>query len=208
VVLVVDLAGDPGRASPKKEGQGPSAPSVADALDNTLRTVLAMVALDEKRGQGRAAIATSDAAGVPVRTLSTPIPFAYAVDRAGGKLVLGTSAASVAGYLQSASDPQAGSRFRDIQAMAFPEYSTFLCVDLESLTGVAGRYRDRLVRNLAARQKRPTADVEKDLDQVLALARLFRAAFIASRIEPDATAVHRCFGVIVRDSQAASRPQP
>jgi hypothetical protein len=153
-------------------------------------------------------IATSEAAGVSVRTLSTPIPFAYAVDRTGGKLVLGTSASSVAGYLRSASDPDSGGRFRDIQAVAFPGYETFLCVDLESLTGLAGRYRDRLARSLAARQKRPIADVESDLEHVLALARLFRAAFIASRIEPDASAIHRCFGVIVKDAGGTSSSRP
>jgi hypothetical protein len=198
VVVVVDLAGDRGRAGP----------SVADALDNALRTILAMVALDEKRGQGRAEVANFEAAGVPVRTLSASSPFAYAVDRYGGKLVLGTSAACVVAYLQSASAPDSGGRFRAAQGKAFPEYETFLCVDLDAVTGLAGRYRDRVARSLADRQKRPVADVERDLDQILALARLFRSAFVASRIEPDASAVHRCFGVIVNDRTRGTSVQP
>ncbi len=208
VVLVVDLAGDPGRANQPTRGQVPAAPTVSDALENALRTVLTMMALDEKRGQGRAGLATTEVAGATVTTLSTPIPFAYAIDRNGGRLVLGTSAASVARYLEGASDPAAGARFRELQAVAFPGYETFVCVDLESLAGLAGRYREHLTRNLAARQKRTASDVEKDLEHVLALAHLFRAAFIASRIEPDASAIHRCFGVIVRDSKGRASEQP
>jgi hypothetical protein len=65
-----------------------------------------------------------------------------------------------------------------------------------------------LARYLAGRQKRPTADVERDLEHVLTLARLFRAGFVASRIEPDASAVHRCFGVIVRQSPGTPSVRP
>ena len=69
-----------------------------------------------------------------------------------------------------------------------------------ALTRLADRYRDRLTRSIAARQERPIAEVERDLDHVLALARLFRAGFLSSRIEPDATAVHRRLGVILHHS--------
>src|SRR5262249_35335792 len=151
-----------------------------DAIENALRTILTVMALDEKRGGGRAVLSTSDAAGTTVTTLSVPVPFAYAIDRAGARLVLGTSSASGARVLAGASDPEAGARFREWQSAAFPGYETFVCVDLEALSGIAGRFRDRLARNLAARQKRPAAEVEEDLDQALALARLFHAAFVAS----------------------------
>jgi hypothetical protein len=182
--------------------------AVSDAVENALRTLLALMALDEKRGQGRGAIQSSDAAGVTVTTLSTPIPFAYAVDRKGGRLVLGTSASAVARYFESASDPDAGARFRALQAAAFAEYETFVCVDLEAVTRLAGIYRDRLARNLAARQKRPAAEVGRDLEHVLALAGLFRAAFVASRIEPDAAAIHRRLGVILKDPSGSSAAHP
>ncbi len=91
-------------------------------------------------------------------TLSTPIPLAYAIDRPGGRLILGTSAPAVARYLEHAADPEAGSRFRDLQAAAFPGFETFVCIDLDALTRLAGRYRERLALNLAARQNRPAAD--------------------------------------------------
>jgi hypothetical protein len=122
--------------------------------------------------------------------------------------VLGTSASAVARYIESASDPDAGARFGVLQAAAFAEYETFVCVDLEGLTRLAGRFRDRLARNLAARQKRPAAEVGRDLEQVLALAGLFRAAFVASRIEPDASAVHRRLGVILKDWSRSSAAHP
>ena len=106
----------------------------------------------------------------------------------------------MARYLESASDPEAGARFRELQAAAFPGFATFACIDLEALTRLGGRYRARLARNLAARQARPAAEVEGDLEHVLALAGLCRAAFVASRIESDATAIHHTFGVILRDA--------
>jgi hypothetical protein len=208
LVIVADLSGGAGGPNPATPPRAIAGVSVPDAIDNALRTVLTVMALDEKRGGGRAILATSEAAGSTVTTLSIPIPFAYAIDRSWSRLVMGTSAASVARYLEAASDPEAGVRFREWQAAAFPGYETFACVDLEALTGLAGRYRDRLARNLSARQKRPAADVEDDLNQALALARLFQAAFVASRIEPDASALHRCFGLIPRDTRGPSATAP
>ncbi len=208
LVVVVDLSEKGGRRDRETGGGGLPAAPLPDAIDNALRTLLSLMALDEKRGQGKGGIRSSESAGVSVRTLSTPLPFAYAVDRAGGRLVLGTSAPAVARYLQSVSDPEAGARFRDLHAAAFERYETFVCVDLDALSRLAERYRDRVARNLASRQKRPAADVNRDLEHVLALSGLFRAAFIASGIEPDASAIHRRFGVILKDGAGRSAAGP
>jgi hypothetical protein len=208
LVVVIDLSSESERATKGAERQGPTALVVSDAIDNALRTVLTVAALDDKCGQGRARIATREIAGASVNTLDIPIPFAYALDRSAGRLVLGTSAVAVGRYLESGSDPEAGARFRDLQAAAFPGFSTFLCVDLDAMTRLATRHRERLAHTLAARQNRPPDEVGGDLEHVLALARLFRAAFVASRIEPDATAVYRTFGVVLNDSQAPSSAQP
>jgi hypothetical protein len=167
-----------------------------DALDNALRTVLALSALDEKRAQGRSRITTRMVAGSPVTTLDPSIPFGYAIDRANHRLVLGTAAASVARYLESTSDPKAGDRFKQFQAAAFPGAETFLCVDLDALSKLAGKNRERLSQALAARQKRSTGEIDGDLAHVLALAQVFQAAFITSRFDADATAVHRSVGLI------------
>jgi hypothetical protein len=199
VVSLSDGGPDPG---------GRPGVAVAEAIENALRTILTLMAMDEKRVQGRGGLATSRAAGVAVTTLGVPIPFAYAIDRAGGRLVLGTSAVSVARYLEAASDPEAGARFRRWQAAAFPGFETFACVDLDALARHADRSRARLARRLAARQDRPAGEVEGDLEHFSALARLFRAAFVASRIEPDASALYRCFGVILEDSQERATTRP
>ena len=119
-------------------------------------------------------------------TLDLPIPFAYAIDRANHRVVLGTKAEAVARYLECSSDPAAGQFFRKLQATAFSGAQAFACVNLDAFHEWAGKHRDRLASALAARQNRPVADVESDLAQVLALAQLFQAGFVTSRIEADA----------------------
>ena len=101
--------------------------------------------MDEKRNNGRSQIATRSVAGVNVTTLDPPIPFAYAIDRASSRLILGTSAEAVA-PLRGSGIESAGheERFRQFRARAFPDAETFLCVDLNALGNLAGRRHDRL----------------------------------------------------------------
>src|SRR5262249_26214434 len=154
LVVVISLPAQPGvsRSVARSHGEstapGPSTVPVAAALENALHTLLALTALDENRGQGRSRIVTRDVAGGSVATLDRPVPFAYAVDRRNGRLVLGTSPGAVARCLAASSDPRAGQRYRELQAAAFREAQTFLCVDLDALTGVVDRDRNRLVRIL------------------------------------------------------------
>jgi hypothetical protein len=86
--------------------------------------------------------------------------------------------------------------------MAVPEAETFLLVDLNALNGLADRNRELLAQTIAGRQNRPLADVKRDLDQVLNLARLFEAAFVSSRIDPEAKSVRHSAGLILRDPGA------
>ncbi len=206
LVTVISLGGDDRGASQRAEvrtkpanTQNPAPITMAAALENALRTVLAVTAMDEKRNQGRSRIVTRTVSGAAVTTLDFPIHFAYAVDVTGSRLVLGTSADSVARYLGSSSDPKAGERFRRLRARSFPGDETFACVDLDALTELAGRHRERLIQNLASRKQRPAADVDRDLTQFVALARLFEAAFVTSRFEPDATCVQRRAGLVLHD---------
>jgi hypothetical protein len=203
-VMVVSLGGDePGASQPARartndaNRRDPAPITVAAAVENALRTVLALTAMDEKRNQGRSRILTRVVAGANVTTLDFPISFAYAVDVAGSRLVLGTSADAVARYLESSSDPKAGERLSGLRAGWLPGDETFLCVDLDALTKLAGLKRDRLIQTLAERKQRPAALVDRDLTQVLALAGLFEAAFVTSRFEPDATSVQRRAGLIL-----------
>jgi hypothetical protein len=183
-------------------GAIPPKTNAAAAIDNALRTVLAMVAMDETRAEGRSRITTQVIAGTSVTTLDPPIAFAYAVDQIRDRLVLSTSPAAVARYLEHAGDQNAGSSFGRIRAAAFADATSCACVDFDALGLVVAGHRDRVVRALAARQNRPIADVDRDLAHALALARLFRAGFITSRIDTDATAVQRRVGLLTHEPRA------
>jgi hypothetical protein len=202
LVIVVELERElevPGAREPASATTGVT---VAAALDNALRTALALAAMDEKRAQGRSRITTRVVAGATVTTLDPAIPFAYAVDRAGSRLIMGTTAGAVARYLECSSDPKAGDRFRLLQAAAFPDAKTFFCADLEAITRLSAGDRERLALTLAARQKKPLAEVERDLARALDLAGLFEAAFVTTRLDPKATAVRRSIGLVLRERSA------
>ena len=92
----------------------------AAAIENALRTVLALAALDEKRNNGRSQIITRPVADANVTALSAPTPFAYAVDDAGSRLILGTSPEAVAHYLEAASKPEAERVFASFGPERFP----------------------------------------------------------------------------------------
>jgi hypothetical protein len=214
LVLVVDLEGRGDQAPRRSEGSqnaaapAPRQPTVADALDNALRTLLALLALDKERAQGRARIKSRAVAGVAIHSLDVSTSFAYAIDRSSKRVILSNSADAIARFLEHTADFKAGGRFRRLQAAAFPNAQTFGCINLEVISRLASRDRDRLVHSLALRQGRPIAEVDRDLTQVQALARLIDAAFVTSRIESQATVVERSIGVIfrARESQPAAKP--
>ena len=189
MVVVVDIGG------------GPSPMVAADSLQNALRTVLALMAMDEKRAGGRASIVSTRVAGASILALNVPIPFAFAVDRAGGRLVLGTSPEAVSRALEASTDLEAGARFRDWQAGAFAGFETFFCVDLDALARLVDLHRDRIVERLSARDGRPAGEVGNEMRNALALARLFRAAFVAGRMESDASAIHHRLGLILPENR-------
>jgi hypothetical protein len=203
------LAGAQSRAEPRSRATvaGPSVVTVAAALENLMRSLLAAAALDEKLGQGRSRIVTTKISGGTMTTLDPPVPFAYGFDVRASRLVLGNSAAAVARYLASSADSRAAQRFQDFEARA-PHAGTFVYVDLEATTRLASQFRERLAEALAIRQKRSAAEVARDLDDVTSLARLLRGAFVASHVEPDASAVKRSVGLILRPQDpTAPRPQ-
>lgn len=204
-VVALELQADPDRhASSSKSEQ----PTVADALDNALNTLLALVTFDGKFAQSRSRIVTREVSGVTVKTLDPPVPFAYAVDRAGHRLVLGDSAGAVVRYVASGSDPAAGARFRHLQALAFPDAHSFLCLDLAAVGTMIETHRDRITGILANQEHRSRDEVAHDLDQFLALSRLFEAAYLTNRIDTDSATVFHALGLLARQAETDGSVTP
>lgn len=174
----------------------PSGRTALTAIDTALRTALAMAAMDETRARGRSRITTRAIAGTPMTTLDPPIRFAYAVDHARNRVVLSTSPTAVARYLEHVASTTATASLGRIRAAAFPDAVTYACADFDAIERLASRHRALVSQMLAARQNRSSEEVDRDLSHAIALARLFRAGFITSRFDADATAVHRRIGLI------------
>jgi hypothetical protein len=191
VVLVLGLGGDEG---------------VSAAIDNALRTFLALYALDPKHDAGQLRVEARAEGAARLTTLANGdrVRLAYAVDR--DLLVLGTTVEAVAATLMGAGRPGTGpgprSRFERVRATYFPDAETFAFADLPALVAVAEARRDRLAQRLAARHGRPLADMRRDLDQALALLRLFQAAYATSAISGDAASIHYTIGLLARDKGA------
>ena len=81
----------------------------------------------------RPKIIAREVSGVTLKSLDSPVPFAYAVDRPGHRLVVGNSVAAVERYLAAGTDPEAGSRFRRLRDTAFADADSFLCLDLAAV---------------------------------------------------------------------------
>ena len=180
-----------------------SQPTVADSLDNAMNTLLALVTFNTKVAETQARIVTHEVAGVTVKTLDPPVPFAYAVDRSGHRLVLGDSAGAVDRYLARGSDPSAGARFRRLQAQAFPEAHSFVCLDLAAVATMIATHRDRIIGILASKEHRSRDEVAHDLDQFLALNRIFDAIYLTNRIESDSATVCHALGLLARQAETA-----
>jgi hypothetical protein len=208
--LALELGADQDRpSSHAASAEGFRAPVTA-AVDNALRTLFALLTLDEKRAHGRSRIVTREVSGVTVTSLEPPIPLAFAVDRSGHRLILGTSADAVARYLQASADPAAGARFRRLRSNAFPDAHSFLYLDLAAFRAMAERHRDRLTKVIATRENRSLNEVSRDLDQVIASAHLFDAALLTSRIDPASATIHHTFELLGRQAgpNASAAPKP
>lgn len=169
-----------------------ASPSTAEALDNALRVFLTALSLDESRVPPGGRVVSKNG----VTALSVPFPFAFAVDRPGRRLAIGSSAAALARYLEADVAPDAGSRFRKLREAAFPKYGSFVCFDLAAISDLAARNKDKLIAFAAKRRDRPTQDVAKDIDQALALVRLFDAAFLAGRVDDSNALIETSLGLI------------
>jgi hypothetical protein len=176
---------------------------VSAALDNALRTFLALRGLDERAGGGPRRVVTRKVRGVPVTTLDRWAPFAYAVG--GDRLAIGRPPQAVAQGLGG--EDAAGSPLAALRAAYFPEAETFACADLVALHAVADRLREPLARRIAARRREGPEAAARDLDQALALIALLRGAFVTSTMAADASSAHRTLGLIARDAMPPPSPR-
>jgi hypothetical protein len=188
LVMVVDLGGET------------ADPGVAAAVDNALRSALALYALDPARKNLSLRVETHETGGVRVTTLAgTETRFAFAAER--GVLVFGTSAEAVAG---ASADPTAGGSpgFQEFRAAFFPRAETFAFADLPAIVRAADARRPELARNLARRRNETEEVARRDLDGALALLKLFRGAFFTNAVAPDFSSVHRTVGLIAGEPPA------
>jgi len=175
-------------------GRAGGGPNASGAIDNALRTVLALYALDEKHGGGALRVEARSHGAATITTLNAETPFAYAIE--GGRLDIGTTAEAVARSLKAASDPLASARVNRVRSVYFPEASSFAAADLRAIHDFASGRRVDLARLLAERQHRPEPDVARDLDQVLGLIDVFDAAFLTTVVAPGFSGVHHSLGFV------------
>jgi hypothetical protein len=166
---------------------------VAAALDNALRTLLCLYALDPRHNA--AALRVESRRAGPLRVVSlggSNAPFAYGLGP--NYLVVGTSADAVARFGTAPAD----TRLAPFKARYFPNARAYAAVDVARLARAAQSHREPLAQRVAtARGVTPEA-AARDLDAALALLDLFDAAFAALAVDPNLTSVHQTFGLVGR----------
>jgi len=198
VLLYLDAPTGPGRWPWVAATAGH--PEVTPAIENALRTALALYALGNDPS-GR--VEAREAVGARATGLEGA-RFAYGVG--GGQVVAGSSIEAVAAHLEAGTQA-AQSRLTPLERTRtsyFPSAETFAFVDLEALQGIADARRDAIARALAARRGSPEAEARRDLDQALALMALFRAAYVTAEIDPHLTSAHHTLGLLPRDREPAT----
>ncbi len=179
IVGVVELRDEPGERG------------VAAALDNALRTLLCLYALDPKHQATAVRVESRQAGPLRVTVLGGPnAPFAYGLGP--DCLVLGTSADAVARF--GTSEPDA--RLAPIKAAYFPDARAYAAVDIGLLARSARAHREPLARRLAAARGVAPDAAARDLDGALALLDPFDAAFLALAVDPGMAWVHQTVGLI------------
>ncbi|MFO0953289.1 MAG: hypothetical protein U0835_19455 [Isosphaeraceae bacterium] len=178
----------------------PAGVRAASAVDNALRTVFALAALDPKNGRGKVRVETRTEGGTVVTLLPGPQPLAYAVHD--GRVILATAPKAVGRAIAAQADPKGAALVERLRSLGMPATTSFACADLRTLFEFADPNRQEIASRIAARDRRSEADAARDLDQVLALVRLFEGAYLTSSIDPGFTRVTRTLGLPARTSDA------
>ena len=92
-------------------------PPTAAALENALKAALAAMSLDPKLAPASARVVARDG----VLSLDVPFPFAFAIGPQARRLVVGTSHAAVARYLEAGLRVDGGARFLRLRQAVIPD---------------------------------------------------------------------------------------
>ncbi len=171
---------------------------VSQAIENGLRTILALAALDPKRAEAGVRVESVESDGLKLTVLrGSKVLLAYYIEP--GLLALGTSARAVSDFARGRPADASPSAFDRIKNRYFPGSQTFVYADLEALTQLAETYREPLARKFTTDRGGDLASTRRDLDQVLALARLFQAGYMTRSVDPGFRSVHHIIGLVARD---------
>jgi hypothetical protein len=174
--------------------------SVAAALDNALRTLLALAAVDPKRRGMGLHVESKRVGNVQVTTLGGPAsPFAYAVGP--DYLAVGTSSEAVARF----GTDSPNSMMTQFKSAYFPKANAYAVVDVVRLVATARAHRTALAEKFSASRNLPVADVTRDLDRAIELLEMFQGSFYAIAVDPGMSYVHQSLGVIARAEEPADR---
>jgi hypothetical protein len=181
IVGVVELRGESGERG------------VAAAIDNALRTLCCLYALDPRHQAGQLRVESQQRGALRVTSFGGPnAPFAYGLGP--DCLVVGTSADAVARF--GTGEPDA--RLAATRSAYFPDARAYAAVDVPRVARAARSRHDALARHLAASRGVPFEEAAHDLDGALALFDLFDTAFFALAIDDDLTSVHQTLGLVAR----------
>jgi hypothetical protein len=162
---------------------------VRPALENALRTLFNLIALDDKKSPEESRITVVERAGRTTVALGTP-PAAVAYALTARRLAIGNDPDRVADFVadQGASVPERG----------------LLATVPERITHAGGFgvvNLDRIVQRVAARRAKLAEEWNlsvQDLDGLLAAGGLFRFAYFTTTVGANSTSVRRTAGLIGR----------
>jgi len=171
-------------------------PVLGPPIDGALRAFFALRAISledrAKMSDLRVETVVVDGTQMTVLTNGKRNLAAYRVD--GGRLVVGSGSDTVKRFGSTAGPLL----FQEIRDRYLADSGTFAILDMNRSVEVITKYRVPIARRLATGPDRPIADVERDLDQLLSVAPLFRAAAFVSEVCGGGSEVHRKLLLLAR----------
>ncbi len=178
-------------------------PTAIDAFENALGTVLSLWALDEQHHGSSLRLAHSDVKGARVTSLADSGPFAFAVDRVHGRIVVGSSRLLVTRFLKATRESESQTRFRRLCAVSASaststNTTSHVFVDVQEAAKAIEANRDAIVALLARKQARSGEAVAADLSHVLEILREIDALGVEVGIERDGTRAEQRLTVLLK----------